>query len=154
MTMARRKARGRTGVMLGSGALAALAALALVLPAVASAHTGIATVSCTGADFAFTLFAPGANTVHYVVTVDGAPAAQGDFTLNQNGGREGVLHVPLALTGDHVVRANAFWGPAGIADHNTRPAYAPALAYKKLSCPPPPPPPPTTTTTVPPVAPI
>src|SRR4051795_2077380 len=120
MTMARRKARGRTGVMLGSGALAALAALALLLPAVASAHTGTATVSCTGADFSFKLFAPGSNTVHYDVTVDrtsaapratpahyggpagGPPAARGDFTLTGAGGRGGVLHVPLALTGNHV----------------------------------------------------
>src|SRR4051812_21949637 len=118
MTMARRKARGRTGVSLGSGAVAAFAALALLLPAVASAHTGTATVSCTGADFSFKLFAPGSNTVHYDVTVDGTSAAHGDFTLNAAGGREGVLHVPLALTGNHVVRANAFWGPAGIVDHN------------------------------------
>jgi len=159
MTMARRKARGRTGVSLGSGAVAAFAALALLLPAVASAHTGAATVSCTGADFSFKLFAPGLNTVHYDVTVDGTSAANGLFTLNAAGGREGVLHVPLALTGDHVVRANAFWGPDGIVDGNTRSPYAPPLAYKKLSCPPPPtttPPattPPPTTTTVPPVAP-
>src|SRR4051812_19060041 len=63
---------------------------------------------------------------------------------NQNGGRSGTLHVPLALTGDHVVRANAFWGPDGIVDRDARPASAPALAYKELSCPPPPPPPPPT----------
>jgi hypothetical protein len=154
MTMARRKARGRTGVSLGSGAVAAFAALALLLPAVASAHTGAATVSCTGADFGFKLFAPGSNTVHYDVTVDGSSAAHGDFTLNAAGGREGVLHVPLALTGDHVVRANAFWGPAGIVDRNTRSPYAPALAYKKLSCPPPPTTPPTVPPTTTPVAPV
>ena len=103
MTMARRKARGRTGVSAGSFALAAFAALALMLPAVASAHTGTATVGCDGVDFHFVNFAAGSNTVHYIVTVDGTTAAQDDFTLNEAGGREGTLHVPLALTGSHVV---------------------------------------------------
>src|SRR3954462_14771730 len=132
MTMARRKARGRTVVSLGSGAVGAFAALALLLPTVASAHAATATASCTGADFSFKLFAPGSNTVHYDVTVDGASAAHGDFTLNAAGGREGVLHVPLALTGDPVARANALGGPAGIVDQNTRPKNAPPLAYEKL----------------------
>jgi len=142
MMDARRHAGARRGLSLGSGAAAALAALALALPAAADAHTGTAAVSCTGADFAFKLFARGANTVHFDVAVDGVSVAHGDQLLDQNGGREGAVHVPLALTGDHVVRANAWWGPAGVADHNTRPESAPALADKKLSCPPPPPPPP------------
>ncbi|MEA2384783.1 MAG: hypothetical protein QOH72_4754 [Solirubrobacteraceae bacterium] len=154
MTMALRKARRRTGVSLGSGAVAAFAALALLLPAVASAHTGTATVSCTGADFSFKLFAPGSNTVHYDVTVDGASVTHADFVLDRAGGREGVLHVPLALTGTHAVRANAFWGPAGIADRNTRLSTAPPLASKTLNCPAPPPPPQPPPPPVAPVAPV
>ena len=106
-----------------SGIVIALAALALLVPAAAQAHTGAAQVACTGADFNFKLFAPGSNTVHYAVTVDGTTAASGDFTLNANGGREGALHVPLALTGNHLVTANAWWGPAGIVDRNTRPQF-------------------------------
>jgi hypothetical protein len=139
MNDARRRAGARRRVSLGSGAAAALAALAFLVPAAAEAHTGSAAVSCTGADFAFTLFAPGSNTVHYDVSVDGVSVAHGDDLLDQNGGREGVLHVPLTLTGTHVVRANAWWGPQGVADHNTRLQTAPPLAYKKLNCPPPPP---------------
>ena len=73
--MAQRKARGRRG--LTSGIVIALAALALLVPAAAQAHTGAAQVACTGADFNFKLFAPGSNTVHYAVTVDGTVAASG-----------------------------------------------------------------------------
>jgi hypothetical protein len=135
----------------------ALAALALLAPAAAQAHTGAAQVACTGADFNFKLFAAGPNTVHYAVTVDGTTAASGDFTLNANGGREGALHVPLALTGNHLVTANAWWGRAGIVDGNTRSGYAPPLAKQKVYCPPPatPPAPPATppaATTPPPAA--
>jgi hypothetical protein len=156
MTMARRKASGRTGVT--TGIVAILAGLALLAPAAAQAHTGSAQVACTGADFNFKLFAPGSNTVHYAVTVDGAVAASGDFTLNANGGREGALHVPLALTGNHLVTANAWWGPAGIVDGNTRSSYAPPMAKQPVSCPPPvtpptPPAPPVTPPATPPAAP-
>src|SRR4051812_18197966 len=141
MKLARHRAGARRSLSLGSGVTAALAALVLLVPAAAEAHTGTAAVSCTGADFAFTLFAPGSNTVHYDVSVDGVSVAHGDTLLNQNGGREGALHVPLALHGAHVVRANAWWGPQGVVDHNTRLQTAPPLAYEKLNCPPPPPPP-------------
>ena len=147
MTMAQRKARGRRGMTSGIRIVTALAALALLAPAAAQAHTGAAQVACTGADFNFKLFAPGSNTVHYAVTVDGTTAASGDFTLNANGGREGALHVPLALTGNHLVTANAWWGRAGIVDGNTRSGYAPPLAKQKVYCPPPatPPAPPAAT---------
>ena len=67
----------------------ALAALALLVPAAAQAHTGAAQVACTGADFNFQLFAPGSNTVHYAVTVDGTTAASGDFTLTRTVGARG-----------------------------------------------------------------
>jgi len=133
MTMARRKARGRTRVT--TGIVTALAGLALLAPAGAHAHTGAAEVACTGADFSFTLFQPGSNTVHYVVTVDNTVAASGDFTLNANAGREGTLHVPLAISDTHVVTANAFWGPAGVVGGETRLSTAPPLATKTLYCP-------------------
>ena len=58
-------------------AVAALAALALVLPGGALAHTGAATVSCTAADFSFQDFDAGSNTVYYKITVDNATAAEG-----------------------------------------------------------------------------
>jgi len=132
-----------------SGIVIALAALALLVPAAAQAHTGAAQVACTGADFNFKLFAPGSNTVHYAVTVDGTIAASGDFTLNANDGREGALHVPLALTGNHLVTANAWWGPTGIVDGNTRSSYAPPLAKQKVYCPPPVTPPVTPPATAP-----
>ena len=155
MTMAQRKATGRRGLTSGIRIVTALAALALLAPAAAQAHTGAAQVACTGADFNFKLFAPGPNTVHYAVTVDGTTAASGDFTLNANGGREGALHVPLALTGNHLVTANAWWGRAGIVDGNTRSSYAPPLAKQKVYCPPPvtPPAPPATPPATPPAPP-
>jgi hypothetical protein len=126
----------------------ALALLALIFPAAALAHTGTAAVACTGADFQFTAFAAGANTVNYNVTVDGASAAHGTFILNANGGREGTLHVPLTVNDTHKVEAFAWWGPANVQDQDTRPVDSPALASQVLQCPVTPPtttPPPTVT---------
>jgi len=131
--------------------------MALAFPTSALAHTGAATVACTGADFHFEQFAAGSNTVQYKVTVDGTTAAQGTFALDANGGRTGDVHVPLALSGDPTVEAFAWWGPADVADGDTRPTDAPALASKTLYCAPAPPStPPTTTppTTTPPASPV
>ena len=139
MTMAQGKATGLKGLRSAVKAAMAVAVLVLLVPAAAQAHTGAATVSCDSADFTFKLFQPGSNTVHYVVTVDGAVYRSGDYTLGQNGGREGALSVPLGLTGDHYVVANAFWGPAGVVNGETRSQYAPPLAQKKVYCPVPPP---------------
>jgi hypothetical protein len=119
----------------GLAAVGALALLALAAPELASGHSGSATVSCTEADFSFSNFEAGTNTVHYVVTVDQTTAAQGDFVLNQSGGKAGSLHVPLSVSGTHTVTANAFWGPAGTVGGETRPANAPPLASQVLSCP-------------------
>ena len=69
--MAQRKATGRRGLTSGIRIVTALAALALLVPAAAQAHTGAAQVACSGADFNFKLFAPGSNTVHYAVDGDG-----------------------------------------------------------------------------------
>jgi hypothetical protein len=122
-------------------AVVALAALALVLPAAALAHTGAATVSCTAAAFSFQDFDAGSNTVNYKVTVDNATAAEGTFTLNANGGQEGHLTVPLALHDTHQVKAFAWWGPAGTQTGETRPAGSPPLADQLVQCPAAPPPP-------------
>ena len=122
-------------------AAAGLAMLALSFPAVAAAHTGAATVSCTGAQFSFVNFAAGSNTVNYKVTIDATTSVQGTFMLNAAGGRQGTLAVPLTLNNTHQVRAFAWWGPAAIQDGNTRPASSHPLADKVLHCPAAPPPP-------------
>ena len=97
----------------GLAAVGALALLALAAPELASGHSGSASVSCAGASFSFSNFEAGSNTIHYVVTVDQTTAAQGDFVLNESGGKAGSLQVPLSVSGTHTVTANAFWGPAG-----------------------------------------
>ena len=111
----------------------ALVALAC-LPAAAMAHTGAATVSCTGADFSFVKFQAGSNTVNYKVTVDGATAAQGTFVLDQAGGTQGHLNVPFTLYDTHRVQAFSWWGPAGTADGNTKPSSSPPLADEVVQC--------------------
>jgi hypothetical protein len=116
-------------------AVAALAALALVLPGGALAHTGAATVSCTAADFSFQDFDVGSNTVYYKVTVDNATAAEGTFTLNANGGQGGHLTVPLTLHDTHQVKAFSWWGPDSTQTGETRPAGSPPLADQLVHCP-------------------
>jgi hypothetical protein len=122
-------------------AVAALAVLALILPAAAVAHTAAATVSCTAADFSFQKFAAGSNTVNYKVTVDGSTAAEGTYTLDLAGGGQGHLAVPLTLYDTHQVKAFAWWGPSGVMNGETRPAGSPPLAYQLVHCPAAPPPP-------------
>ena len=119
----------------------ALSLLALACaPATALAHTGSATVSCTGADFTFTRFHTGSNTVNYKVTIDGVVAAQGTYVLDLAGGAQGHLAVPLTIHDSHQVTAYAWWGPSGVADGNTRPASSPPLADGQVDCPAAPPP--------------
>ena len=119
----------------GLAAVGALALIALAVPELASGHSGTATVSCTSADFGFSNFEAGSNTIHYVVTSDQTTVAQGDFTLDQAGGKGGSLHVPLAIAGTHTVTANAWWGPTGTVGGETRPANSPPLASQVLNCP-------------------
>jgi hypothetical protein len=108
-------------------------------PAAALAHTGSATVACTGATFSFTNFRNGSNTVNYRVDVDGVTVKQGTYSLNPDG--TGQLAVPLTLNDTHRVTAYSWWGPGGIVDGNTRPANSPPLADAQLNCPAAPPPP-------------
>jgi hypothetical protein len=121
--------RRRRSLGLAAGLLVLLA-----LPGAAFAHVGAATVSCTGADFTFSRFAPGSNTVHYLVTVASTPAARGDFALDQAGGTAGALHVALGVTGTATVEAFAWWGPPGTANGESRPYASPPLASEHLTC--------------------
>jgi hypothetical protein len=112
----------------------ALAMLALAFPAAAMAHSGTATVSCTAADFTFYNFVAGSNTVHYAVKVDNVPVAGADFTLDQGGGTNGTLHVPLAVYGAHTVSAYAWWGPVGTVAGHTGGSSAIPMATQNVSC--------------------
>jgi hypothetical protein len=116
-------------------AAGALAIAALALPSAAAAHAGSATVACSGADYQFSNFAPGSNTVNYRVTVDDAAVAQGQFTLDRLGGTAGQVHVPLTITGAHTVDAFAWWGPTGTAHGETGGSNSVPMASQKLSCP-------------------
>jgi hypothetical protein len=134
-----------------------LALLALACsPSMALAHTGAATVSCTGAEFSFVKFQAGSNTVNYKVTVDGATAAEGTYVLDQGGGTQGHLSVPLTIYDAHRVQAYSWWGPVGTVDGHTRPANSPALADKVVDCAAAPPPitVPVVPTPAPPAAPV
>jgi hypothetical protein len=123
-----------------AGGLALLVLIAF--PGAALAHTGSATVSCTAADFQFTRFMPGSNTVHYKVTVDNVAVAGSDFVLNQSGGSAGSLHVPLDVHGTHTVNAYAWWGPVGTVANHTGGSYSVPMATEQVTCAPAPPPPP------------
>jgi len=114
-------------------AAGALVLLALVLPTAALAHTGSATVSCTAANFHFSNFLAGGNTVHYNVTVDNVAVAHGDFALDQSSGA-GNLSVPLTVYGGHTVRAYAWWGPTGTVNGHTGGSDTAPMAVQQLSC--------------------
>jgi hypothetical protein len=123
-------------------AAVALALLSLVcLPSTAFGHIGAATVSCTGVSFTWVDFDAGSNTVNYRIDVDSTTAVQGTFVLNEAGGTTGHLTVPLTLYDTHRVQANSWWGPAGTATGETRPASSPPLADQVVHCPAAPPPP-------------
>ena len=126
-------------------AAGALALLALVFPASAFAHTPTATVSCTGADFSWTAFAAGPNTVHWKVTVDNATFREGATQIGQTGS----LHVPYTLNDTHTVEAFSWWAANETSDRNVRAPDSPAIAHAQLARPAstPPAPPPTVTTT-------
>lgn len=117
-------------------AAVALALLSLVcLPSTAFGHIGAATVSCTGVTFTWVDFDAGSNTVNYRIDVDSTTAVQGTFVLNEGGGTSGHLTVPLTLYDTHRVQANSWWGPAGTATGETRPASSPPLADQVVHCP-------------------
>jgi hypothetical protein len=111
----------------------ALVALACV-PAAALAHTGSATVSCSGASFTWVDFGAGSNTVNYRIDVDSTTAVQGTFVLSESGGTAGHLTVPLTLYDTHQVQAFSWWGPVGTVNGESRPASSPALADQVVHC--------------------
>jgi hypothetical protein len=120
---------------------AALVLVALLcLPAAAAAHTGAATVSCTGAEFSYVKFGAGSNTVNYRITVDNTTLVEGTFVLNEAGGTEGHLTVPFTLYDTHEVKAFSWWGPNGTVNGETRPASSGPLADTVVHCAPAPPP--------------
>jgi hypothetical protein len=114
-------------------AAGALVVLALALPTAALAHTGSATVSCTEADFHFSNFLAGVNTVHYNVTVDDVAVVHGDFALDHSSGA-GDLNVPLTVYGTHTVRAYAWWGPSGTVNGQTGGSDTAPMAVGQLAC--------------------
>jgi hypothetical protein len=111
-----------------------LALLVLMFPGAAVAHVGSAAVSCTAANFQFSRFMPGANTVHYKVTVDNVAVTGGDFALNQSSGSAGSLHVPLAVHGAHAVSAYAWWGPVGTVGRETGGSSTVPMATEQVTC--------------------
>lgn len=84
------------------GALAAAGAMA----AIALAHTGSGSVSCTNAHFTYSGFSGGTTTIHETVTVDGVVAAQKDFVLAATSGSDDIA---LSLAGAHGVQESATW---------------------------------------------
>lgn len=129
------------------GAVGVLSLIALAFPAAAQAHEAKATVSCTEAVFEYKWFPPGDNTVNWAVKVDGTTVESGTYKLDKNGGREGVLVVPLSIVGTHTVTAVTKWGPDNVEKGHTGKHYVKG----EVVCEAPPPPPPTPPT--PPVTP-
>jgi hypothetical protein len=122
-------------------AAATLALAALVcFPSAALAHTGSATVSCTGVQYSYVNFGAGSNTVNYLIKVDDTDVVQGTFVLNEAGGTAGHLAVPLTINDTHRVRAYSWWGPSGTVNQESRPQSSPPLADKMVQCPAAPPP--------------
>src|SRR5262245_53428327 len=104
------------------------------LPSAAAAHTGAATVSCTGAQYSFANFEAGSNTVNYRIAVDNTTLTEGTFVLDESGGSAGHLTVPFTLYGAHEVQAFAWWGPNGTVNGETRPASSGPLADSTVQC--------------------
>jgi len=119
------RSRSRRSAIRRLSLAGALTLLALAFPASALAHTPAATVSCTGAHFSWVAFAPGTNTVHWRLTVDGAVFKEGTTVLSDNGGRSGSLDVPFTLNGTHVVAAFSWWFASDTADGNARAKTSP-----------------------------
>jgi hypothetical protein len=127
------RSRTRNSVLRRLRAVGLLTLLALVFPASALAHTPAATVSCTGAQFTWTDFRNGSNTVHWRVTVDGATFQEGTTTFDGRVG--GSQSVPFTLNDTHTVQAFSWWAANETSDGNVRPQPGPALASQTLTCP-------------------
>jgi hypothetical protein len=96
MTMAIRKARGRTGVSLGSVTVAAFTALALLLPAAASAHRVTSAVpNCTSVHLVYES-TQGTTFSGTVFTDNGTVAATWSHVAGVDIATSGTLDVPYA----------------------------------------------------------
>jgi hypothetical protein len=116
----------------------ALALLLLALPGAAKANTGSASLSCNAASLKFAEFLAGSNTIHYQVKVDAAVAAAGVFKLDRKGGTDGVLDVPLDVSGTHQVSAYAWWEASATVGVVIGGNVTIPLVSQKLDCPAPP----------------
>jgi hypothetical protein len=121
-----------------SAGAGALALLLLALPGAAMAQTGSATLSCNATSFKFAEFLAGSNTIHYQVKVDATVAAGGAFKLDQQGGTDGVLDVPLGISGTHQVSAYAWWEASATVGAVIGGNVTIPLASRELDCPAPP----------------
>jgi hypothetical protein len=146
MTMARRKARGRTGVSLGSAAVAAFAALALLLPAAASAHhVSGAVPDCTSIHVTY-VSTQGTSFSGTVYFNNGTVAATWNHVAGVDIPASGTIAVPYtAPAGPFSLSAN--W------QFSTGESGSLATASMTCSTPPPPPPPPAPPAAPPAVAP-
>jgi hypothetical protein len=137
-----RRTRGaslrRTNFKQWAAGAGALAVLLLALPGAAMANTGSATLSCNAASLKFAEFLAGSNTIHYQVKVDTTVAASGEFKLDQKGGTDGLLDVPLDVSGSHQVSAYAWWDASATVGAVVGGSATIPLASKQLDCPPPP----------------
>ena len=132
---------------------AALASF-LAFPAVASAHTAKADITCSGVKAYYTDFAANTggktNTVRYKLTVDGVTKPDTTFVLRDNGGRQGTLTLTLSLADgiQHTVAFYTAWGTNGgttTVDGHSAGSMTKPLASKTITCAAPPTPPPPTT---------
>ena len=137
-----RRTRGerlrRTDLMQRAAGAGALALLVLALPGAALANTGSATLSCNATSFKFAEFLAGSNTIHYQVKVDATVAAGGEFKLDQKGGTDGMLDVPLDLSGTHQVSAYAWWEASATVGAVVGGSATIPLVSQQLDCPAPP----------------
>lgn len=109
----RRGERGKGLVKAGVAVPLVLCALVAIAPS-AWAHTGTASISCSGVTYSFSDF-PNApdNTVHETVLVDGVKAASASFTFN---GPSGSNTVAISVgTGTNTVVAKARWDTNGVS---------------------------------------
>jgi len=134
-----RRTRGerlrRTDLMQRAAGAGALAVLLLALPGAAKANTGSATLSCNATSLKFAEFLAGSNTIHYQVKVDATVAARGEFTLDQKGGTDGLLDVPLDISGRHQLTVYAWWEASATVGAVVGGSATIPLVSQQLDCP-------------------
>ena len=132
---ARSERLSRADLIQRAAGAGALALLLLALPGTAKANTGSATLSCNATSFRFAEFLAGSNTIHYQVKVDAVVAAGGEFELDRKGGTDGVLDVPLDISGTHQVSAYAWWEASATVGGVVGGNLTIPLVSRELDCP-------------------